>query len=145
MSSIRPSQCILRAVVSIFDRGGDGGLITDRGDVAAAVGVVNRRWAGYWWWLQGNLPWRDLRNSGGWRELSPVGGDGGGGDGVHKREGENEAWSQPHHKPHYEQNVCKQPSHNQMSHNCSNYNHKTVHVYTASSRLWSWRTAFPQH
>lgn len=74
MGSIWPPQCILRARVSVFDWGRVGGLVTDRGDVAAAaVVVVNGWWAGGWRRFQRNLPWRDLWKSRSGRKLSPIG------------------------------------------------------------------------
>lgn len=73
MGSIWAPQHFLGALVSIFDWGGVGGLVADGGDVAAAVGVVNRRRADCWRRLQGNLPRGDLWNGRSGRKLSPVG------------------------------------------------------------------------
>lgn len=56
VGSIWAPQGVLRAVVSVLHRGGVGGLVAYRGDVAAAVGVVGGGRAGCRRGLQGNLP-----------------------------------------------------------------------------------------
>lgn len=65
--AVGPSHCA--ALLSVFDRGGVGRAVTDRGDVAAAVGGGR---VGHGGALQGDLPRGDLGNAGRGGELFPA-------------------------------------------------------------------------